>query len=346
MGDDSGQAPLDEEAVPVLAGALERAAAKAFLLSNRTGQAARKNLFGLSMSALGGCTRQAAFRLAGTAPSDPDLAVSEAREAGLGTWTHEGFLPNLAQVLYEARCEMPVTLAVDGEEIHGTTDLYSRAMGGGVLDLKTVGAHKTGGISRSGVRFSHRMQVLGYALAVQQAGQPVAWVAWCYMERGSGDVVVLLEPFGPEQAEEVRQRVRDLRRHAEAPQHAPRTERGPGLSPVCDGCPWLRECWGPEARPGDSGALVVRSEEDISFAAVKYLELREKKKVIEQEMEVYGAMVGDAPQAVYGGATITYGRSTEVLDAKEAVEVLRLHGIKPPMRVRSGARYIRWSRTA
>lgn len=337
-------------ALLALQGALQRATGEAFRRANAAGQQARSNVLGLSMSALGVCDRQAAYRLAGTDPSDLQLSQDEeARQALIGVWIHAGLLPFLADVLYDAQYEVPVELRVrvtDDEEVvvPGTTDLYCAALGGGIIDLKTVGAHLSAAYGHTGARHDHRTQVHGYALAAQQKGLPVAWTAWAYLDRDTGETMWVIEPFGEDEAEAVRERVRHLHRAATTPDGAPRSQRGPGLSVVCDRCPWLRRCWGPDARPGDTGALAVHSQDDIAFAARKYIELREQKSAIEKEMEKYGAMVGTPPQGHYGPVVVSYGRSSQELDKKRAADVMRLHGIDPPMKLRRGSRTIRWGR--
>lgn len=349
--------PLSPEAAPVLARALERAAGRAFQLANRRGQEARgEKLHSLTMSGLGGCPRQAAYRIAGVPPSDPKLLVEgEARQAMLGTWIHEGFLPAFAEVLHGADAEVPVELRVEldpGEDgqrraplvIKGKTDCYTTAMGGGVIDLKTLGAYMLGDVEHSELRSSHHWQVRGYATALWEWGFPVAWIAWLYMDRSSGEVLVESRPFTSQDTEETVDHVKRLHRFSAVPDYAPRGERGPGLSAACDGCGWLRRCWGPDAKPGDTSALQVHDREDIALAARKYKELAAEIKRLKEEQEVYGAMVGRPEAGVYGETVISYQRGREELISREAEELLRLHGITPPTKRRQGNRWIRWGR--
>lgn len=349
-------APLPQEAVPVLARALERAAGRVFKRANRAGQEARANLFGLGMSGLGGCTREAAYRISGTEPSDPALAVDdEARQAMVGTWIHAGFLPELAEILHAAEVEMKVELRVpldpaDGSPspqivtVPGSADCYTGALGGGVIDLKTIGAYKLGEIDHHGAHEEHRKQVRGYASACCQLGLPVTWIAWLYMDRANGDVHVVVEPFGDKEYEATLSHVRRLWEAGQRPDYAPRTERGPGLSWKCDVCPWLRRCWGPDAEPGDSRALAVHEDEEIALAARRFRELSDEIAVLEKEKERYDAMVGTARRGVYGEVSVTYGKDGEKLDEKEALAALELHGINPPMKPRKGSRFIRWAK--
>ncbi len=345
--------PLPPEAVPALAEALDRAVGHAFRAANRAGQQARPHLYDLTMSALGGCPRQAAYRLSHTEPSDPLLAVDgEARPALIGTWIHAGLLPSLGEVLVEADIEMPLTLESqvtlpDGTPhtltIHGTTDCYTRAMGGGVVDLKTVHAYKLGDVDHDGVYAAHRTQVHGYAAALRGWGLPVAWVAWAYLDRSTGESLIAVEPFGAEEEQALHRHLQSLISLTRAVDAAPRGHRGPGLSVVCDGCPWLRRCWGPEAEPGDTRAIAVHRREDIALAAQKYRELTSQISKLEKEKEAYGAMMGRPAPGTYGPMHISYQPDGEQLDKPAARAALELHGIAVPVKPRRGNRMVRWA---
>lgn len=349
--------PLPLAAVPVLEKALERAAGRAFKKMNRAHQEQRgERMWALSMSGLGGCPRESAYKLAHVPPSDPELAYdTEARQAMLGTIIHQEFLPAFGDALAHADIEMPVELRVpiyadDGSVereivITGTTDCYTHVMGGGVIDLKTIGAYMLGGVEHDGVREEHRVQVRGYATAIRQWGMPVAWVAWLYMDRASGEVLVHVEPFTEDAELATEDRVRWLWKQSAAPDAAPRGHRGPGLSVECDGCAWLKQCFGPDAEPGDSSTLQVHSNEDIAFAARKYRELLDKISPLEKDKEMYGAMIGRPEPGVYGDVTVTFGASSEKTDDKRAVELLREYGIPVPTKPRRGNRNIRWARS-
>ncbi|MFC4328272.1 hypothetical protein ACFPC0_10590 [Streptomyces andamanensis] len=355
MAPDTGPLPL--AAVPVLERALERAAGRAFKAMNRAHQEQRgERMWKLSMSGLGGCTREAAYKLAGVLPSDPELAYdTEARQAMLGTIIHERFLPVFGDALAHAEVEMPVELRVpvyadDGSVerevvITGSTDCYTHVMGGGVIDLKTIGAYMLGGVEHEGVREEHRTQVRGYATAIRQWGMPVAWVAWLYMDRASGEVMVHVEPFTAEAEQATEDRVRWLWKLAATPDTAPRGHRGPGLSVECDGCAWLKECFGPDAEPGDSRSLQVHANEDIAYAARRYRELLDEIGPLEKDKEMYGAMIGRPKPGVYGDVTVTFGASSEKTDGKRAEELLREYGIDVPKTARRGNRNVRWARS-
>jgi len=215
----------------------------------------------LGLSGLGGCTRKAAYAIAGTPPSDqppPD----EARAANLGVIEHEGLLPLIAEQLGAgASYEQEVTLRAGGLSIVGHLDLMDLLDDVGavaIVDLKTVGEHRLYKVRRDGVMYAdHRTQLRGYGLAALQAGKRVRWLVAIYLDRASGDFEVIVEEFTNSAALAVIDRVEELKLHATDPDNAPRDEYGPGLSFTCDGCEWLRACWGPEATPGQVGAQVA-----------------------------------------------------------------------------------------
>lgn len=347
--------PLPARDVEVLAKTLDRGVGKAFAAANTRGQEARRQLFGLSMSYLGGCRRESAYRIAGCEPDPQYVHVmneDEARAAMVGTWIHDGLLPELAALLAGGEHEMRVELVApvgDTDDqgvtplikVDGSTDCYTRAAGGGVIDLKTVGAYKLGDIDVFGPRNRHRTQVRGYACALVQMGFPVAWTAWVYLDRGDGAVKTVVEPFGEEEYVATLRRVRHLVELSQDPDYAPRDERGPGLSWVCDGCPFLRRCWGEGATPGSSKAIAVHDDADIAYAGQQVVDLRTQYNDLEKKIDFFKAQVGKPEAGQYGGVTVTYGRDGEKPDVPAMIKRLEELGEAIPKVPRPGNTYIR-----
>ena len=351
-------APLPKAAVDVVASTLERGVGKSFAAANARGQEARRNLFGLSMSYLGGCQRESAYRVAGVDP-DPEyvhvMNEEEARAAMVGTWIHDGLLPELAALLaggeHEKRVELvvPIGPTEDGVtplvKIDGSADCYTRAGGGGVIDLKTVGAFKLGDIDVFGARERHRKQVRGYASALVQMGVAVAWTAWVYLDRGTGAVKAVVEPFGEEEYLATLRRVQHLVALSDDPDYAPRDERGPGLSWVCDGCAFLRRCWGKDATPGSSRAIAVHDNEGIAYAGERVVELRAEAGALEKKIDFLKAQVGKPDAGQYGGITVSYGRDGTKPDTTAMVKRLEELGEPIPTVPKPGNTYIRRAST-
>jgi PD-(D/E)XK nuclease superfamily protein len=310
-----------------LAGVLTDAVDGAFTAFTAQRQQQRDDLFALTMSGLGGCSRQAAYRLARVAPSDGGQ-YGPMPEANIGTMIHEGLLPRLATLL-DGKDEQPVTLRAGGLVINGRCDLYSEPMQL-LMDLKTVGTYKFGSLTE--VVDAHRMQVAGYAWAMRQTGRLVRWVAWLYLDRSSGAPRVLVEPFTDELVALVRERCEELAIYAQAPEKAPRDERGPGLSFVCDGCPWLRRCWGEDAEPGQIGAQAVLARDDVGVeqALTLYDDARVRAAEAKAEMEFARAMLHQARPGTYGGYQLSWSTPRSTADTAAAVTMLTSAGIPVP----------------
>jgi hypothetical protein len=183
--------------------------------------------YAMSASRVGGCTREAAYRLAGTPPTDPGNQGLR-RQAWLGTWFHRGFMPMLRLRLGRARTEVPITLRTGGIELPGRFDLWARRRSSGdiVIDGKTVAPYGLEWVRRDGMRDKDRLQLRTYAAGLVQAGATVRWIVAVYFDRASGDDEVIVEPFGPREYAETMERITQLIDMARDPDTAPRDERG------------------------------------------------------------------------------------------------------------------------
>lgn len=307
----------------------------AFARANALGQADR-NPTTLSMSGLGGCTRCAAYSIAGTPPSDVAPA-EEARMAVLGTWIHLHLLPLMAEMLGPgAVYEQAVQLKAAGLVIPGTLDL---AVDDVVWDLKSVREWRLNGVRRRGTFGEHRVQVMGYALARFQAGYPVRWVCWLYMDRSTGDIHVEVERFNNRAALAVIERVGQIRFHADDPDNAPREARGPGLSLACDHCPWLRRCWGPDAVPGEKGAQksMAATVEGIAEALAIYAAGADLTSRGEKDKDFAKLVLAAVPDGPYGPWLLKRGKAGEMPDQAAMIEALTALGVPIPMKPRAGA---------
>lgn len=300
----------------------------AFTLFTTERQAERDDVLALTMSGLGGCTRQGAYRLAGTKPSEP-IRYREMREANIGTMIHAGLLPHLATLLGGSD-EIDVTLTAGGLTIAGRADLYSPEWKL-VADLKTVGPHKMALIGDVAVP-AHRVQVAGYATAARASGKQVHWIAWVYLDRATGAEHVVVEEFTDELVDMVEQRCTDLATYAADPDTAPRDQRGPGLSIICDQCPWLRQCWGADAAPGEVGAQRILAHDDAGVAdAIRlYDEARARAKQAKDDQEFARAMFSGYEPGAYGEWEFYWSSGGETNDKDAAIALLDQAGIPIP----------------
>jgi hypothetical protein len=311
-----------------LADLLTAAINDAFTAYTAHAQSQRDDLYALTMSGLGGCTRQAAYRVARTEPSE-ELVFRPMREANIGTMIHLGLLPHLAELL-GGREEIAVELGTSALTIKGRSDLYVPGLRL-VADLKTVGLYRFGMLGDTASR-AHRLQVAGYAMAVIQSGQEVDWIAWLYVDRSSGAEHIVVEQWCDDLVELVESRCEELTMFAETPDAAPRDERGPGLSYVCDSCPWLRTCWGEDARPGEVGAqkILARDHGGVERALKLYDDARAREKEAASDKEFARAMFSDYETGKYGEFEFGWSSAGEAADKDAAVALLAQAGIPVP----------------
>ena len=295
----------------------------------------------LSMSGLGGCTRANAYSIAGTPPSDQPPA-EEARAALLGVGAHDWLLPALARAITAATgavcdVEKRVALQAGGLTIPGSLDL---AFDDIVVDLKTVGEHKLHGVRRREAAYpEHFIQVFGYALARRQAGQPVNWVVFLYLDRTTGEVHPIVEPFTNEALLTVVDRATTIRRLAVDPDSAPRDGRGPGVSLACDHCPWLRRCWGPNAQPAQPGPQVVAAGtwEGLQHALELYATAAAAASTADADKKFAKMVLAATRDGTYGGWKLSHGRDGDTDDVEAMKHLLTAAGIAIPRKPRAGA---------
>lgn len=311
---------------------LEAATRRAFVAESAS---RRRDPHHFSLSKLGGCRRAAAYTIAKTPPSDPDLPVSEGRAANLGTWQHAGLLPRLAEQMPGARVEVPVTLRWAGLSIPGSIDLDKPST---VLDLKTVGEYRLSGVVRKYAAYdSHWFQAGGYGLARLQEGRPPRYIAFHYLDRANGDECIVVNPFTNAYAQAVTDRIEELVEMAESPDTAPRDERGPGLSFSCDECPFLRRCWGPDAQPGDTRAVAVHDDPDREAALLLYDDARAREGQAKKDKDYALALLADTPYGQYGRGNYGRGNPTVKDDPWASVRKLKALGLPVPRTTAKGS---------
>jgi len=301
----------------------------------------------LTMSGLGGCTRRNAYSIAGVEPSDVH-PPEQARQALLGTGAHTWFLPALARVITAqaglvCAVEKRVALHAAGITIVGHLDL---AYANVVVDLKTVREHRLHGVRRRGERGAydeHRVQVGSYGLAEWQAGRPVEWLVFLYMDRTTGDVFPVVERFDNAAAVAVLDRVQALTAFAENPDAAPREGRGPGVSLACDRCPWLRRCWGPEAVAGQTGPQTQLAETPDGLLEILKLAFATSGAASQatRDRDFVKLVLSCTKDGTYGGYTLSRGRDSKKDDVDAMKQILTDLGIEIPKRTQAGSLFVK-----
>lgn len=302
----------------------------------------------LTLSGLGGCTRRNAYAVARVPASDVH-PPEEARQALLGTGIHDWLLPALARVitrLISARCDVEkrVALHAAGIRISGHLDL---AFNDAILDLKTVREHKLHGVRRHGPYGEHRVQVNGYGLAEYQTGRPVRWIVYLYMDRTTGEVHPVAEPFDNAAALAVIDRVETIHRFAATdPDAAPREARGPGVSLACDRCPWLRRCWGPNAKPGKTGPQTQLAATPAGLVEILRLSYAATAAAssAHADKEFAKLVLADTPDGQYGPFRLSRGRDSQMDDTDQIKRILAELGIEVPRKPKAGGTYVRLAR--
>lgn len=319
---------------------LEDLVAEAFLDENERRQEHRDPT-ALSMSGLGGCTKRNAYSVAGIEATDTP-PPEEARMALLGSGAHDWLLPAIARVIrrrYDviSQVEHSVVLRAAGIEIPGNLDL---AVSDLVIDLKTVREWKLNGVRRAGAYNEHRVQVLGYAFARHQAGQPVRWVSYLYLDRATGEVQPVVEPFDVAAVEAVLRRIETIVRFAEEnPDAAPREGRGPGVSLICDRCPWLRRCWGADARPGRTGVQPAAANNAAALVQILalYANAAAASTAAGKDKDFAKLVLSRTDAGIYGPWKLGRGKDGETDDTEAMKAILAELGIDVPKKRRAGA---------
>lgn len=242
---------------PEVTDALTRALGGAFQHITITRQQARPHVFGLTVDEIDGCTRQAAYRIAATPPTDPGRALSgQERLTNLNHATGQTLLPALSHVL-GADHHTPVTLHAAGLSIPGIVPLYwpTAAVLAGLTTTPTpaTSSRQTtsppddpGLIDHPHLRPPRiRLTTAALGLAALQARLPVAWLAEINLSRGTGDSHVGIAPMTQLHEQVVERRAAALAHHASNPDQAPTEPRATDdqLNPTCARCPWLIRCW-------------------------------------------------------------------------------------------------------
>lgn len=273
----------------------------------------------LGPSDVGGCARRASYKHHGVEPTD---VFDPHPSAMLGTWLHEHVLPLMAAAR-DGIAEVPVTVDCgDGLTLSGTADLWL-PIEGTLLDLKTVGAPRADG---DPVREQHAQQVHLYAQGLRQAGFNVDWVGILYLDRSKGGVTEAVMPFDPIVAETAMGRYRNIA--TLDPEMVAREERGPGLSWICDHCPWVSACW-----PGGDQTVLAREGgvQAVADALARYDAARAVAKEAKAEQDFAAAILRDTDAGEYGGFRLKWSKGRTGMNQAEAKALLAAAGLEVPL---------------
>lgn len=306
------------------------------------GKASIRDPHSFTGSSIGACPRQGAYKLGGTPVSEtlPDVGN---RASVLGTWIHEKGLPGYAaQLGPRAECERPTKIRVAGLTLSGTMDIWDPPE---VHDWKTCADPGLHGLRRLGGLYSnHRMQFDAYGLGAYQEGHEVRAVVGLYLHRQRGELEVVAEPFTNASVAAVVDRVTMIRHHAATnPDKAPQEGRGPGLSLACDGCSWLRRCWGDDAVPGQVGAQANRVVDDADVEAALLLQddASGRRSEATKDYNYAKALLGRTRPGIYRSMSLRLGKPGTVVDEAAMVATFEELGLEVPRKPRARRKLIR-----
>ena len=145
---------------------------------------------------------------------------------------------------------------------------------------------------------------------------------------------------------------------AGTPEELPRDHDGPGLSAVCDNCPFREACW-PNVPPGmPAQTILVHDDADRAKALADYVRGHEMYREGKRLKEAARAMLEDSPEGNYGDnhlgwsggnpkqevdvhAMVERFEDADLVvpmlpDTARMVEILRRAGMPVPMRKAAG----------
>lgn len=292
----------------------------------------------LGPSSVGKCRRQAGYKLHGVKPTDDD---SNRMAAILGTWLHRGALDALRR-----EAAALVEVALEDDRLRGSADLvYLDPATAGPLglpagddvctveDVKTRSTYTMDRARTYGPRPAEVWQVHLYAdllrrgrakrKPLQGVEVPVERVRLRFLDRNDGSEHVWEQPYDPQVTADALWWLDEVERSG-SPDELPRDEAGPGLSVVCDSCPFLTACWGPERPDGrPRQVLLVRDDEDAARYARELLDARQRKAAATDDEKAARAALAGTPDGLYGAVelvnTPVKGRTSVDLDAVREV---------------------------
>ncbi|MFI1830693.1 hypothetical protein ACH41E_30285 [Streptomyces sp. NPDC020412] len=301
------------------------------------------------------CARRAGYLLHGRAPTD----TGEKRKAILGTWLHEGLLTAARQEygwIIERRVEDELLRGhIDAVQLDSTTAarLPKRLRPSlpadeiTVEDVKTKSLRVWDNVVRHGATEAELRQAYLYANLLSTRGfadikgqrqlarlgpLPVGKIRFRFLNRDSGDDHTQEIPYGAERGRGARWWVQQVR-SAATPEELPRTLDGPGLSPICDHCPFKTACWGPVASGRRPQSILIRDDADRAAALAEYVEVSDEIKPLKGKLKLLRAKLDGTPAGAYGENVLKWsgGNPAKADDVDAMVALFRRAGVAVPM---------------
>lgn len=317
----------------------------------------------LGPSSIGLCRRRAAYELHGTWPTD---LADNMHAAILGTWLHEGILRVLREQ-YGAWTELELTDGVilghadaywaPGDLHQSTTPASTAAQAsdagdsrdmGVVEDVKTKSTRALDVVVRQGPSQAEWFQVHLYAHLLRTGGLrehaslptgeplPVDVVRLRYVGREYGQVVVHQRPYDDDVTKQALAWAEDVLASPE-PEAMPRDLDGPGLSIICDNCPFKTACWNLDQLADDRAPQTILAEGSaaITEALRAYADAAEVESAAKKRKAKARKMLDAADAGTYGAFKLSWSgghpRPPEP-DSEAMIRILEGLSVDIPMR--------------
>jgi hypothetical protein len=216
-----------------------------------------------------------------------------------------------------------------------------------VEDVKTKSARVWDRVVRYGPTAAEMRQVLLYADLLRTVGfadvpgqrylhrlgpVDVQRIRFRFVCRDTGEEEIQEFPFDEWLAVQARWWV-DRVMEADSPEELRRDHDGPGLSPVCDNCPFLDACWKGAAPGAPAQTVLVHDDADRAKALADYVRAHERFRESKRVKELARAMLDDSPEGNYGANHLGWGggNDKEDTDVQALVEKFEDADLVVPM---------------
>lgn len=302
------------------------------------------------------CQRRAGYILAGAERHNP---YADKRAAILGTYIHRGLLEDVRREYGWLVERVVATDVIRGhiDAVHLDAEAAARvpkrhrplvpAEVVTVEDVKTKSSRIWDRVLRFGPTAAEMRQVLLYALLLREVGfadmpgqrylhrlgpLDVQRIRFRFVCRDTGEEHLQEVPFDPWLAEEARWWVERVL-EAESPEELRRDHDGPGLSKVCDNCPFVTACW-PEVAPGAAAQTsLIHDDADRARALVAYVKAHERWRAADKEKKVLRKMLDASPEGNYGDNHLGWsgGNDKDETDVPAMVDMFENADLVVPM---------------
>ncbi|MFD3511970.1 PD-(D/E)XK nuclease family protein [Streptomyces sp. NPDC058657] len=301
------------------------------------------------------CSRRAGYIVAGAERTH----AGDKKAAILGTYIHKGLLED-ARREYGWLVERSVTDGVvrghiDVVQLDAATAArlpkrhrpVKAAEVVTVEDVKTKSARVWDRVVRYGPTAAEMRQVLLYADLLRTVGfadvpgqrylhrlgpVDVQRIRFRFVCRDTGEEEIQEFPFDEWLATQARWWV-DRVLEAESPEELRRDHDGPGLSVVCDNCPFRDACWEGAAPGAPVQTILVHDDADRAKALADYVRAHERFREGKRVKELARAMLDDSPEGNYGANHLGWGggNDKEDTDVQALVEKFEDADLVVPM---------------